>query len=130
MVRVGAVVAGVAAGAVMGFFIQGSELGREGDLEGLVRRVAIGAVTWGLTALCLRVLFDQAAGRVWLWSAGAVLLLGFVTVGLAIAGRVGLGFATRFAWEQALSFTGVPGAGVWLGGVLAMRGVQPTDAPR
>ena len=95
MVRVGAVVAGVAAGAVMGVFIQGSDLGREADLEGLVRRVAIGAVTRGVTALCLRVLFERSAGRVWLWSAGTGLVLALVTAALALDGRVGIGVEKR-----------------------------------
>lgn len=115
-----AAVPGALAGALIGLLVQLGDLGTEGDTEQLVRRVVIGAAVWALGAVNLSFVLKWARGRQWAWGLGAAVVLGALTVALAVAGMVVLGFATRFAWMQAMALT-TPAVGMWLGGAITLR---------
>ena len=110
---------GAFAGGIIGLLIEYGELGRGGeDLERLIRRMVIGAAVWALGASSLSFVFEWARGRQWAWALGVAVVGVTLCSSLAFAGSVALGFATSFAWLQAMSLTVIPAWGVWLGGAI------------
>lgn len=112
---------GALAGGLVAALVQVGDVGREGDVEQLVRRVVIGAGAWTVGAIALRWAAERSSGRPWAWTVLSLALALAMTVALALAGKLVLGFADRFALVQALALAGPCGLGVWLGGVLTRR---------
>ncbi len=115
---------GAFAGALVGLFVQYTELGGE-NLDQLLRRMTICAATWALGTVSLSFVFQWARGRRWAWFLGVAVVLGVLSTSLAVAGTVVLGFTTGFAWLQATSLTAIPAIGAWLGGAIALRSKNP-----
>lgn len=112
---------GAAAGALIGVLVQFKDFEGGDDLEQLLRRMLIAGVAWGFGALSLSWGLEQARGRQWAWAVVVALQVALMSTALALAGRLMLGFATRYAWSQALFLTGAAGVGVWLGGAIVLR---------
>lgn len=112
---------GALAGGLVAALVQVGDVGREGDVEQLVRRVVIGAGTWTVGAIALRWAAERSSGRPWAWTLMSLAIAFAMTAALVLAGKLLLGFADRFALVQAVALTGPCGLGVWLGGVLTRR---------